>query len=312
MPIRVTLSVRVLLTGAQGQLGRALVNSVPTTLTETPIKLIATGRAELDLSDAAACRQIVREPQPDWILNAGAHTAVDRAESEPELVYAVNAGAPRAFAEALVNTAGRMLQLSTNFVFSGAQGHPYNPDQSREPLGIYGASKAAGELAVEELMASSGRGIVLRTSWLIGPVGHNFALTMLRLHKEYEKLNVIADQVSCSTSTLTLATVCWRILTQFTSNMALPPRLHWCDAGAASWYDIAIAVGDLAKDLDLIHRAAQVQPIATADYPALARRPSYSLLNCSMTRQILNLEQISWRSALAVILSEVKCPTLLL
>ena len=299
--------MRVLLTGAQGQLGCALINAIPTALSKIPIKLIATSRAELNLADTVACRQIVRELQPDWIINAGAYTAVDRAENEPELVYAVNAGAPRAFAEALVGTGGRLLQLSTNFVFSGTQGHPYSPNQSREPLGTYGASKAAGEVAVEEFMAASGRGTILRTGWVMGPVGHNFALTMLQLHGEREELSVIADQVGCPTSTFTLADACWRILTQFSYSKSLPMRMHWCDAGAASWYDVAIAVGELAKDSGLLSQVARVRPITTANYPVSARRPSYSLLDCGMTRQILNLEQMPWRSALAVILNEVKC-----
>ncbi|GCE64747.1 dTDP-4-dehydrorhamnose reductase [cyanobiont of Ornithocercus magnificus] len=298
--------MRVLLTGAQGQLGCALINAIPTTLSKIPIKLIATSRAELNLADTVACRQIVKELQPDWIINAGAYTAVDRAENEPELVYAVNAGAPRAFAETLASTGGRLLQLSTNFVFSGTQGHPYSPNQSREPLGTYGASKAAGEVAVEEFMAASGRGTILRTSWVMGPVGHNFALTMLQLHREREELSVIADQVGCPTSTFTLADACWRILTQFSYSKSLPMRMHWCNAGAASWYDVAIAIGELAKDSGLLSQAARVRPITTANYPVSARRPSYSLLDCCMTQQILNLEQMPWRSALAVVLNEVK------
>ena len=205
--------MKVLLTGAAGQLGHALRQKVP-----EGIELIATSRnggeelLSLDLADAAACRAAVLEHRPDWVLNGGAYTAVDKAESEPELALAVNGGAPRAFAEALCDTGGRLLQVSTDFVFNGQQGSPYRPEQSRDPLGVYGATKAAGEEAVEEVLGGSGRGMILRTSWVIGPVGKNFALTMLRLHREREQIGVVEDQVGCPTSTASLAAACWQAL----------------------------------------------------------------------------------------------------
>jgi dTDP-4-dehydrorhamnose reductase len=130
---------------------------------------------------------------PDWVLNAGAHTAVDKAESEPELAQAVNAGAPAAFAQVLAETGGRLLQVSTDFVFNGLQGSPYRPEQSLDPLDVYGATKAAGEAAALQWPGSR----VLCTSWVYGPVGHNFCRTMLRLHREREQLGVVADQVGC-------------------------------------------------------------------------------------------------------------------
>ena len=131
--------LRVVVTGAAGQLGQALQASVP-----QGIELIALRRQELYLADAKACTSLVRGLKPDWVLNAGAYTAVDKAESEPELAQAVNAGAPAAFAEALAETGGRLLQVSTDFVFNGSQGSPYRLDQAVQPLGVYGASKAAG------------------------------------------------------------------------------------------------------------------------------------------------------------------------
>jgi dTDP-4-dehydrorhamnose reductase len=134
--------MKVLLTGAAGQLGQALISSTP-----PGVELIACGRAELDLANPGVCRAAVEAHRPHWVLNAGAYTAVDRAESEPELAQAVNAGAPAAFAEALAETGGRLLQVSTDFVFNGQQGSPYRPEQPVDPLGLYGASKAAGEAA---------------------------------------------------------------------------------------------------------------------------------------------------------------------
>ncbi len=293
--------MRILLTGASGQLGQALVASVP-----QQIELIATSRRELDLADAQACRSAVRAYQPHWVLNAGAYTAVDQAESEPELTEAVNAAAPRAFAEALAETGGRLLQVSTDYVFNGRQGHPYQLAQLREPLGVYGATKAAGEQAVETILGcnSDGRGTVLRTSWVYGPVGRNFLLSMLRLHQlkanAGKPLLVVADQVGCPTATFGLATACWGVI-----HHQLSGWHHWCDAGAASWYDFALAIGELAVCRGLIPEAAEVLPISTVDYPTSARRPAYSLLDCTETRQKLQLSPQHWRVALQEVIADV-------
>jgi dTDP-4-dehydrorhamnose reductase len=247
----------------------------------------------------------VHEHRPDWVLNGGAYTAVDKAESEPELALAVNGGAPRAFAEALRETGGRLLQVSTDFVFNGQQGSPYRPDQSRDPLGAYGATKAAGEEAVQEVLGDSGQGVILRTSWVMGPVGKNFALTMLRLHRERgasgQALGVVEDQVGCPTSTHTLAAACWRAVTAGVQEAVL----HWSDAGAASWYDVAVAVGELALELGLLEQPAPVNPLTTAEYPLPAQRPSYSLLDCSSTRRSLGLTPTPWRQALRQLLEAV-------
>jgi dTDP-4-dehydrorhamnose reductase len=301
-------AMKVLLTGAAGQLGHALRKQVP-----AGVELIASSRGggdgllALDLADASACRAAVHQHRPDWVLNGGAYTAVDKAESEPELAHAVNGGAPRAFAEALAETGGRMLQVSTDFVFNGAQGHPYRPEQPRDPLGIYGASKAAGEEAVEHVLGPSGRGVILRTSWVMGPVGKNFALTMLRLHRDKPEIGVVADQVGCPTSTHTLAAACWRVIEHASSDAgAVGPIMHWSDAGAASWYDVAVAVGELGLELGLLERMAAVNPITTADYPTPAQRPSYSLLDCSATRLALDLPALHWRQALRQLLEAVK------
>ena len=181
--------MKVLLTGAAGQLGQALIAATPAVIELLPSSRNGgDGLLALDLADPMACREAVKEHRPDWVLNAGAYTAVDKAEAEPELAHAVNGGAPRAFADAIQEHGGRLLQLSTDFVFNGQQGSPYRVDQNREPLGVYGASKASGEEALEELLRASGQGVVLRTSWVMGPVGKNFALTMLRLHRDKEAL----------------------------------------------------------------------------------------------------------------------------
>ena len=296
--------MKVLLTGAAGQLGQALLASIPEGL-----QLVACTRTELDLADPTACRAAVETHRPDWVLNAGAYTAVDKAESEPELAQAVNAGAPAAFAAALAETGGRLLQVSTDFVFNGSQGSPYRPEQALDPLGVYGATKAAGETAALSLPGAR----VLRTSWVYGPVGKNFCLTMLRLHglkaAAGEPLGVVADQVGCPTATHTLAAACWRAIgvgvTPSDPEPEQPRILHHSDAGAASWYDFALAIGELGVTSSLLERAAQVTPISTADYPTPAKRPSYSLLDCTASRAALGLKPIHWRAALAQVLASL-------
>lgn len=312
--------MRVLLTGATGQLGQALRRSCP-----PGVDLIGSSRCggagliALDLADAQACRAAVQELRPDWVINAGAYTAVDQAEQDQERAWAVNADAPAALAEALADhppAAGGLLQVSTDFVFNGRQGFPYAPEHPCDPLGVYGASKAAGERRVLERLTGgddgAARGLILRTSWLMGPVGRNFALTMLRLHRENaardQPLRVVADQVGAPTSSHSLAAACWRVLQVCASAPAaepLPGILHWTDAGVASWYDVAVAIGELARDLGLLDRPARVQPITTADYPTPAQRPGYSVLDCQVTRQLLALRPEHWRQALRQCLQEL-------
>ena len=297
--------MKVIVTGGGGQLGQALFRCVPPLIAGDPVELIPTSRSggegtmALDLADAAACRDLVEDHRPDWVINCGAYTAVDKAESEPELAEAVNAGAPAAFAEGLLATGGRLLQLSTDFVFNGSQGSPYRPDQGVDPLGVYGATKAAGETAAAAALPAE-RLCILRTSWVYGPVGKNFLITMLRLMGEREQLGVVADQVGCPTATAGLAAACWAVLEQSVSGMH-----HWSDAGAASWYDFAVAIAELGRDAGLLANPCQINPITTAEFLTPAQRPSFSLLDCTATRMALQLPPVHWRTALQNVLNQL-------
>ncbi|MCP9772650.1 dTDP-4-dehydrorhamnose reductase [Synechococcus sp. Tobar12-5m-g] len=294
--------MKVLVTGKDGQLGQALQAAAP-----KGWELLFTGRDQLDLADPQACRRLVAAHGPDWVINAGAFTAVDRAESEPERAHAVNEGAPRAFAQALAETGGRLLQLSTDYVFNGAQSHPYQPEQTMEPLGVYGRSKAAAEGAVIALLGQD-RATILRTGWVYGPVGKNFCRTMLNLHHQKaargQVLGVVADQVGCPTSTLGLAAACWALVRR-----GIGGCHHWSDAGAASWYDFAVAIGSLGTAAGLLEKAADVRPLTTADYPTPAKRPFYSLLDCTATRAALQLPPLHWGDALADVLAQITART---
>lgn len=300
--------MRVLITGSTGQLGQALQRSAPENLAGEPLEWFALGRNQLDLADDAACRRLVLDLQPDWLINAAAYTGVDNAEIEPDLARRVNAVAPAAFANALSEFGGQMLQLSTDFVFDGHQGFPYSPEHPVKPLGVYGFTKAEGEKAVlNRLGGSSGRAYVLRTSWVYGPVGKNFLLTMLRLHAQRQKISVVADQIGCPTSTNSLAKSCWRLLELATyPKSSLPSVLHWSDAGAASWYDFAVAIGDIAQSFGLIDQSAEIIPIPSLDYPTPAQRPSYSLLDCNSSRSVLGMMPGSWMKELQSVLKEIR------
>ena len=297
-----TNTIKVILTGKDGQLGKALVEKIP-----AGIEIVALGRQDLDLSNKEACHNAVIEYRPDWVLNAGAYTAVDRAESEPELAMAVNAVAPEAFAQALGEVGGRLLQVSTDFVFNGNQSHPYHPDQPVDPISVYGATKAEGERLVQKALPTSSY-CILRTSWVYGPVGNNFCLTMLRLHRlksaQNETLNVVADQIGCPTSTLNLASACWSAINHGTSGIH-----HFCDAGAASWYDFAIAIGDAGVAAGIIDQSAKVVPIRSSEYPTPAKRPGYSLLDCTATRIALELETNHWQKELSKVIAKIPNPT---
>jgi dTDP-4-dehydrorhamnose reductase len=287
-----TKAIKILLTGKDGQLGKALVKKMP-----TGIELVALGRQDLDLSNTKACHDAVLKHKPNWVINAGAYTAVDRAESEPELAMVVNAAAPEAFAQALGEVGGRLLQISTDFVFNGSQAVPYHPDQPVDPISVYGATKAEAERLVQKALPTTNY-CILRTSWVYGPVGNNFCLTMLRLHRlrsaQNETLNVIADQIGCPTSTFSLASACWSVINHETTGIH-----HFCDAGAASWYDFAVAIGDAGVAAGIIDQSAKVMPISSAEYPTPAKRPGYSLLDCTTTRRVLELETIHWQKELS-------------
>jgi len=307
--------MKVLLTGGSGQVGQALQASAPAVFAAESLQLWAPGRAHLDLSDPQACRAAVLAWKPDWVINAGAYTAVDQAEREPELAAAINAEAPGAMAQGLLELQAsggsprRMLQLSTDFVFDGHQGSPYAPESPLAPLGVYGSTKAGGERAVLELLGGHGSAHILRTSWVYGPVGRNFCLTMLRLHRQRaerrEPLPVVADQVGCPTNTTGLAAACWQVLAQVHAGQTLAPILHWSDAGAASWFDFALAIGELGQAVGVLDQSAEVLPITTAEYLTPVERPKYSLLDCTATRAALQLPAEPWRRALEAVLGQL-------
>ncbi len=286
--------MKVLITGAAGQVGRALGSSIPAAFDAHSLD-----RSHLDLGDESGVRTAVAALRPDVVINAAAYTAVDKAESDAEAARRINADAVRWLAESVAELPGcRLLHISTDFVFDGHSSVPYAPLASPSPLGVYGRTKLLGEQAVGELLGS--RGLVLRTSWVYDATGRNFVQTMLRFMRDGRPLRVVADQVGTPTSAESIAGVLWKL--------AACPDLagvwHWSDAGVASWYDFAVAIGEEALQRGLLKQEPSVTPIATADYPTAARRPFYSVLDKRATIEALHLTPVHWRQSLRRVIKE--------
>lgn len=282
--------MKVLVTGASGQVGQAVLGKAPDW-----VRVQGLTRPELDLSDSAAIHELVKRERPDWVINAGAYTAVDKAESEPELAHAINAGAPAAFAEALSISGGRLLQISTDFVFDGRARQPYATDAQRNPLSVYGRTKAAGE------DHAGNDAIILRTSWVYAAGGGNFVRTMLRLMRKRDELSVVNDQLGSPSWAADIARVIWSLIER-----GAPGIYHHHDAGETSWHGFAQAIAEDALELALIERVPMIHPIPSSDYPTPAIRPAYSVLDDSATRTYLNDNTNPWRENLRAMLQEEK------
>ena len=284
----------VLICGAGGQLGSELQAVCP-----VGVRCVALGRGELDIADSDAVLAAIDRTGASKIINAAAYTAVDKAESDQESAYRVNAQGPKVLAEICAARGLRLLHVSTDFVFDGAQGSPYHPQAATQPLGVYGASKLAGEQAV---LAAGADALVLRTGWVYSRYGGNFVKTMLRLLAERDRLTVVEDQVGTPTWARGLAQTSWALLL----NPAALGTYHWSDAGAASWYDFASAIRELGLELGLLNAAAEIAPIPASDYPTPAARPPYSVLDKASTRALLGNPGRHWREQLRDMLMDMK------
>ena len=276
--------MKTLVIGGTGQLGQALGATVP-----AEFDLVAVDRAELDISDADQVSKVSREVRPAVIINAAAYTAVDEAESHEELAHAVNAVGPRNVAGAAMDVGARLIHVSTDFVFDGEAVEPYRPDSATHPLNSYGRSKFDGEQAV--LKAMPGTAAVIRTAWLYSSTGANFVTTMLRLMRERDEVNVVADQRGTPTWANSLAEAVWALV----DVREFHGIYHWTDAGECTWHEFAVAIQEEAISLGLLDRPIPIHPITTDEYPTAAKRPAYSVLDCSETIALLGLQPEPWR-----------------
>ncbi len=256
-------ATKVLIAGAGGQVGRALLETRP-----TDFEVIACSHAELDIGAHEAVRECIARHRPALIINAAAYTAVDKAESEPEAANRINAQGPGYLAAAAREYGARLIHISTDFVFDGTASVPYRPDSATHPLSVYGRTKRDGELAVLEALPE--RSTIVRTAWVYAATGANFLRTMLRIMRANGCARVVADQVGTPTAARSLAETLWRIA----ANPEIRGLHHWTDAGVASWYDFAVAIAEEGAPLGLLPPESTVTPITTADYPTPARRPA--------------------------------------
>ena len=279
--------MRILLTGRNGQVGWELERSL------APLgEVIALDRARLDLSDPAAIQRVVRDARPEVIVNAAAYTAVDRAESEPALASAINGVAPGIVAEEARLCGALLVHYSTDYVFDGEKKTPYVEDDPAHPLNVYGRTKLEGECAIE---ASGCRYLILRTSWVYGPRGHNFLRTVLRLAREHNELRMVDDQIGAPTSAAAIALATAEMLRR-----AGPEGLfHMTASGETSWRGFAEAI--LARN----QLQVRVVGIASQDYPVAARRPRYSLLDSGKLRSAYGLTLGSWEHRLDEVVAQV-------
>jgi len=284
---------RVLLTGAEGQLGGALQVSVP-----DGMKLLSLGVDRLDITDKTAVQKICREFQPEVVINAAAYTAVDRAEEEPDVAWSINRDGAGHLAQAASVAGACLIQISTDFIFDGEQSHPYLPTDKAAPIGIYGASKLGGERVLREQPGLDW--LILRTAWVYASHGNNFVKTMLRLMRDGTDLRVVADQVGSPTWATGLAGATWQAVIKNTTGIH-----HWTDAGVASWYDFAVAIQEEAVTQGLVESPVRITPVRTEDYPTPARRPAYSVLDKTRTWQELEITPVHWRDNLRAMLSEI-------
>lgn len=296
--------MRILLLGANGQVGHELGRSL------APLgEIIATtrsGRLEdgtpcetADLDQPDSLEGLVERITPDWVVNAAAHTAVDRAESDSDAALRANAQSPGVLAVACVRRGAKLVHYSTDYVFPGDGSRPYREDDATSPLGVYGASKLAGE---EAIRAAGDAHLIFRTAWVYASHGHNFLRTMLRLGAERDELRVVADQVGTPTPAALIADVTARV-------MASSPRatgvFHLTARGQCSWQEFATAIFAGAQQRGLLAREPRVVPITTADYPTPARRPAYSCLDTSRLRNDLAIDLPTWQQGLDRVLDEI-------
>lgn len=293
--------MRVAVTGKTGQVVTSLIKRGAVAGHE----VIALGRPELDLADPASVARALEAAAPDIIVSAAAYTAVDRAESESDLAFAVNGAGAGAVAEAARALGVPLVHVSTDYVFDGTLDRPYVESDPTGPMGVYGASKLAGEQAV--VAAHGDNSAVLRVAWVYSPFGANFVKTMLRLAGDRDELSVVADQFGNPTSALDIADGVFRIATNMVSDSypSLRGVFHMTASGEASWADFAEAI--FAASAAQGGPSARVKRITTADYPTPAKRPANSRLDCGLIAKVHGVSLPEWRQSLDSVIAWLNC-----
>ena len=292
--------MKLLLLGGNGQVGRELQRSLPR-LGELVVTTRDGANADIaaDFDVAASLPGLIARVAPDVVVNAAAYTAVDKAETDAAGAFHANAEAPARIAQACADIDALLVHYSTDYVFDGTASQPYREDHATAPLGVYGASKLAGE---EAIRASGARHAILRTAWVYASHGRNFLLTMLRLATERHELRVVADQVGAPTSAAWIADATAGLLRD---GVADAGTWHLVASGQTSWHGFANAIIQDAHALGLLERMPKVLPITTAEFPTPARRPAYSVLDTTRLRNDFGIVPPAWRDGLRATLREL-------
>jgi len=301
------MSERILLTGASGQVGGELVRTLAA-LGE----VVAPHRDELDMADAASVLKFVRDIRPRWIVNPAAYTAVDKAESEPELAYAINAEAVRALGEGARKVGAAVIHFSTDYVFDGTGTAPYRETDATGPVSVYGASKLAGERALEETGAGY---MIFRTSWVYGATGKNFLRTILKAARERDRLRVVADQHGAPTWSRDLAKMTAHVMERMEalaggrdlaeSIAEFQGVYHAAGAGETTWHGFAAEATAKLREREPGAKVAEVDAIPTSEYPTPAKRPANSRLNCEKLMERFGWRMRDWRDSLGEVMKEL-------
>ncbi len=286
--------MRILLTGPNGQVGHELLTSL-----RGLGEIKAVGRDDMDLTSESSIRSVINEFRPQLLVNAAAYTAVDKAESDHVVAHAVNAEAPRVMAEEMKLLGGAIVHYSTDYVFDGTATKPYTESDNTNPQGVYGVTKRLGEEAIQKVGLPH---LIFRTSWVYGVRGHNFYLTMRRLFQERPEVSVVNDQVGSPTWSGTIASITTNVLNQLMSKDSLDMNMltekgglyHLTSSGDVSWHGFAKAILDQME----LSQNPIIKAISTDQYPTPARRPSFSVLNCSKLERSFGVVMPNWELVL--------------
>ena len=289
------------MTGVNGQVGHVLQTAL------AGLNVVGMSRDELDLSNVDAIKSVVREVKPDLIINPAAYTAVDKAESEPDLAYAVNAVAPQILAEEAERIGSALIHFSTDYVYDGNKNTAYIESDTVNPNSVYGKSKLAGEKAIQRVGFPH---LILRTSWVYGAYGKNFLKTILRLAAERDTLGIVADQFGAPTSSASIAFALKMLLTQWDSTQNSASGVyHFTNADSTSWHGFASEIvsqyQSLAKRPTLKVNTTDIAKLTTADYPTPAARPKNSCLDNGKLKQTFGIALPTWQQGLQEVMSRL-------
>nr|WP_239502559.1 dTDP-4-dehydrorhamnose reductase [Vibrio astriarenae] len=298
--------MKVLVTGKGGQLAWELEQTLP-----PHIELVSLGIDELDITDNQAVFSACLEHKPTIVINAAAYTAVDKAETDQETAYAVNEKGSENLALACKEIKAPLIHVSTDFVFDGSNTSPYQPEDTPNPINVYGDSKLQGDIKVSDILGN--QATIIRTAWVYSAHGNNFVKTMLRLMAEKEQLGIVYDQVGTPTWAKGLAKMIWSLVeeqgtsskVQEDGELGKAEILHWTDAGVASWYDFAVAIQELGIEKGMLDKEIPVGPIPESAYPTPAKRPSFSVIDKTTAEKASGVKTVHWRKQLSSMLDEL-------